>query len=124
MQEELMSLHQGFRTMPKQVFRFQLSPAYSIRSKLVFGVNLCALARAENRMGSPIHAVQLLVKAKRVVENVSRTLHQETRFSASDRYQLEKLNEYLKDSIRGLDPLWIPGDEDVPLTNDSAAIAA
>jgi hypothetical protein len=95
----------------QKMARFQSSPAYSIRSNLVFGLKLCASARTKNRIGSAVRAQQHLVKAKRVVENTSRHLNQKAELSVPDRCQLGKLVDHLKTSIGGLDPLWVPTDD-------------
>lgn len=93
---------------------FQPSPAYSIRSSLVCGLALCAMARAESRMGSLSRLQQLLSRAKHVVETTLRSLHEEEGLSNSDRRHLCKLLDQLQVSIGGLDPLWVPKAGAVP----------
>lgn len=100
------------------------SPADSIRSSLIFGLTLCAMARAENRMGSVSRVEQLLVKAKHVVENILRDLHQRSNLPISDKSHLCNMAEHLQASIGGLDPLWIPNAGRIPPSKDSDDAAA
>ena len=84
------------------------SSAYAIRSKLVFGLSLCAMSRTESRFGSACRAEQLVRKAKRVVEDTLRDLHYATQIEAAEKRHLGMLAEQLRASIGGLDPLWVP----------------
>lgn len=109
----------------QKMSHFHPSPADSIRSSLIFGLTLCAMARTENRIGSVARVEQLLVKAKRVVENTLRDLHQEANLSISDKCHLCNMIDHLQASIGGLDPLWIPNAGRVPAKKDSDdAVAA
>lgn len=110
---------EGEWPMHKHVFHLPESRACSIRSNLIVGLRLCAQARAESRIGSVPRAEQLLAKAKRVVENSSRDLDEQTQIPASERRHLGKLAEHLKASIGGLDPLWTPSAQNLPPKRDS-----
>lgn len=107
----------------QKISHFQPSPAISIRSNLIFGLKLCAMARTENRMGSGSRVEQLLVKAKHVVENTLRDLHNEGKLPVSERCHLCKMLDQLQANIGGLDPLWTPNAGDVPAKNSDALAA-
>src|SRR5579859_7905727 len=109
--------------MHKYDSHLEQSRSYAIRSNLIYGLELCALARAENRMGSVVRADLLLVKAKRVVENTSRELEREARVSITERHHLSRLADHLQASIGGLDPLWTPRAGVVPAKTGSDVVA-
>ena len=108
----------------QKISHFHASPAYSVRSNLIFGLKLCALARTEGRVGSAVRAQELLIKAKRVVENASHHLHVDEEIPVVDRGNLGRLVDHLRASIGGLDPLWVPNSGKVPTRNDSDVFAA
>lgn len=90
-----------------KLLAFQPSRTSSIRSSLIFGLSLCAMARAESRMGSVERAEHLLEKARRAVASASGDLDREARLSPAERHHLTRMVDQLNTSIGGLDPLWI-----------------